>query len=256
MKISEFYRDAATLNLNGSIAALFPAILIVGGNLSFFHDEKIFTFVIPFLFYSFVSFQIYLAKKTKSIWIDKNMQFAPSHYQSIFSTNHLLIMYLNSTSPRLLLFYPDGYQAGEIRKYKGKGIGLFSKMYALYNAEQTVIGYFKISNEKIGVFSDKKEYIGCFRKSKRGILKNKKQLLNSSGKIIAEVEGSNAFMDEKVMDKENKPISRLRRGWMPLEWDRYFPEPNTPVLSFTHDSIDQDKLLEMSCVIHEYFVVR
>lgn len=256
MKISDFYRDAATLSLNGSIAALFPAILIVGGNLSFFHNETIFTFVIPFLFYSFVSFQIYLAKKTKSLWIGQNMQFAPSLYQSIFSTNHLLIMFLNSTTPRLLLFFPDGYQAGEIRKYKGKGIGFFSKMYALYNSEHKVIGYFKISKEKIGVFNDKKEYIGCYRKSKLGILKNKKQLLDASGKIIAAVEGSKTFMDEKVLDKENKPISRLRRGWMPLEWDRYFPEPNTPVLTFTHESKDHDKLLEMSCLIHEYFVVR
>lgn len=70
------------------------------------------------------------------------------------------------------------------------------------------------------------------------------------------VEGSSIFMDEKVFTQENRPIGRLRRGWMPLEWSELFPEPNTPVLSFTEVMSEKDKLLRMSFIVNEYFIER
>ena len=52
MKINEYYRDTANLNLNGSIAALIPAIIIVAGNLFFIKNNEIMILMIPFLIYS------------------------------------------------------------------------------------------------------------------------------------------------------------------------------------------------------------
>lgn len=60
MKINEYYRDTAHMHLNGSIASLVPTIMIVIGNLSVFKNNDIMLLAIPFLIYSFISFQIYL----------------------------------------------------------------------------------------------------------------------------------------------------------------------------------------------------
>ena len=41
MKINEYYRDTAHLNLNGSIASLLPVIIIIAGNLTIFKTKEI-----------------------------------------------------------------------------------------------------------------------------------------------------------------------------------------------------------------------
>jgi ACR3 family arsenite efflux pump ArsB len=59
MKIDDFYRNVARINLNGSILALIPAIFIVGGNFVFLQNNQIMLLVIPFLIYSIINFQLY-----------------------------------------------------------------------------------------------------------------------------------------------------------------------------------------------------
>jgi hypothetical protein len=261
MKIYEYYRNAANLHLNGSIAALFPTILIIGGNFSFFHNEEIMLLTIPFLVYSLICFQIYLFKMKRSIVIGKNMPMTESFYSSIFAAKHLLAVYLNAHSPRLLLYFPDGHQAGEIKKFREKGIGFvrLSKWYALYNFHDQIIGYFNVKGRniiKIEVYDQNKDYLGCYEKKKLSWMKSKKELLDASGRFIGAIEGSALYMDEHILNQTNQQVGRLRRGWMPLEWDRFFPEPNTPVLTFMDGTSEKDKLLRMSFLINEYFIER
>jgi hypothetical protein len=87
-------------------------------------------------------------------------------------------------------------------------------------------------------------------------LKSKKELLDETGRFIGAVEGSPFFMDEHVVDTSKKTVGHLRRGWMPLEWSKFFPEPNTPVLTFSESLTNKDKLLRMSFLINEYFIER
>jgi hypothetical protein len=261
MRINEYYRDAANLSLNGSIAALFPAIFIIGGNLSFFQNKEIMLLTVPFLVYSLICFQVYLYKKKRSISIGKNMLSAKSSYQSIFGGNNLLVVSLNTKSPVLQLYFPDGYKAGELKRLPQKGIRFtgLSKWYALYDFHRQIIGYFKVKGSKtikIEVYSQNKEYLGCYAKKQLGLWKNKKDLLDASGKLIGTVQGSSIYMDEQIRNHRNVVMVRLRRGWMPLEWEKYFPEPNTPVLSFKGGLTQNDKLLTMSLLINEYFIER
>ncbi|OIK09578.1 hypothetical protein BIV60_23585 [Bacillus sp. MUM 116] len=258
MKIDKYYRDAACVSLNGSIAALVPAVLIIIVDLSFFRNKEIMMLTIPFLIYSFISFQIYLFKVRQAIFIKRNMLKSSSFYHSIFETEHLLAVYLPK---RLQFFFPDGHLAGEIKKYRGKKFcfPVFSKIYALYDFNHQLIGIYKVKqgkHKKIEVFDRNKAYQGYYQIRKLNMRKFKKELFDTNERFIGAVEGASLFMDEKIINSANRQLGRLRRGWMPLEWSKFFPEPNTPVLSFSEGISEQDKLLQMSFLINEYFIER
>ena len=261
MKIYEYYRDTANLHLNGSIAALFPAILIISGNISLFQIKGIMLLSIPFLAYSLLSFQLSLFKLKKSITINRNMSVSDCFYKSIFEANSLIVVFLNSYSFRLLLYFPDGNKAGEIRKYNRKK--LFgrdnTKSYALYNSHNHVVGFFRVTVNKkitIEVYDTDNKYLGCYEKKKIKGLESRKKLLDASGKFIGAVEGATLFMDEHIYDPKRQLVGRLRRGWMPYGWGKLFPEPNTPIISFTDKVSEKEKLLRLSLLINEYFVER
>jgi len=261
MKINEYYRDTANLNLNGSIAALIPAIVLIAGNLFFIKNKEIMILIIPFLIYSLICFQIYLFRMRQSLSIDRNLMNSERNLQSLFEARHLLVLFLNTNSSRLLLYFPDGHLAGMIERFYGKGLKKFShsKIFALYHLDNEAIGYFKVSGRKvikIDVFDQNRQYLGRFEKRKLDWRTNKKKLLDPKGRYIGAIEGSSTFMDEQIITSNPLPDGRLRRGWMPIEWSPLFPEPNTPVLSLRETLSEQDKLLRMSFIINEYFIER
>ncbi|MEH7305400.1 hypothetical protein [Neobacillus drentensis] len=261
MKINEYYRDTANLNLNGSITALIPAILIVAGNLSIFKTKDIMFFTIPFLIYSLVSFQFYLFRRRQSNSIARSMGNSKGGSMSLFDARHLLVLYLNTNASKLLFYFPNGHMAGMIKRYRGKGLKklAITKMYALYNIDNQAIGYFKVSGRKvikIEVFNQRKQYLGCFERRKQNWRSLKKELLDSNGRFIGAVEGAAVFMDERLINQHHHQDARLRRGWMPIDWSSLFPEPNTPVLTMRETLSEQDKLLRISFLVNEYFIER
>lgn len=261
MKIHEFYRGSANITLNGSIAALVPAIIIGVGNLYYFQNKQIMLLMIPFIIYSLISFQIYLYRVKQSVSIERTMTQLQSYYQNIFEAKHLVVVFMNHQQPSLHLFFPDGHQAGMIKKYKQKGFRLFrkSRIYALYNKQEQTVGFYKIKQSKrlvVEVYDRNMNFVGCYEKEKISWLKEKKEMIDESGHNIGAVEGSAYYMDERVYNQSRLQVCRLRRGWMPVEWSGRFPEPNTPVLSLSDTLSEKDKLLRMSFLINEYFIER
>ncbi|MEH7416679.1 hypothetical protein V7266_15455 [Neobacillus drentensis] len=261
MKINEYYRDIAYMNLNGSIAALVPATMIIIGNLTFIKHREMMLLTIPFLLYSLISFQVYLFRMKQSLAIRRNMPAFKDVSSYFFNARHLLLLYRSSQSPCLFIYFPNGHLAGHIKKIRGKGLERLnpSRIYALYNVEDQVIGFFKQKGRKvvkITVFDRNKNLLGGFEKRSIGFRKVKKELFDHTGRFIGEVEGSSLFMDEHIFDPGQNEVGRLRRGWMPIEWSPIFPEPNTPVLSLKEGLSEEDKLLGMSLLINEYFIER
>lgn len=262
MKIDEYYRNVARINLNGSILALIPAILIVGGNFVFFQNKQIMLLVIPFLLYSIINFQLYIRKLKQAMIVGRNLPESNLSYPSIFSSEQFLLLFYNTLSPRLMIFFPDGTLAGEINKYTEKGQRHRDsyRTYALYDFNKELVCFFKLIEKKqlkIKVFNQENEYLGCLEKSKQFFeKKNKRELLNQEGRFIAAVEGSPLYMDERIFNSHNLQIGRLQRGWMPVEWNSYVLEPNTPVLSLSKELSEENKLLQLSFLIDEFFIKR
>ena len=261
MKINEYYRDTANINLNGSIAALVPTIMIITINFSFVKNREIMLYTIPLLMYSLISFQIYLYRMRQSITISKNIAKSERINQSLFEARHLLVMFMDTQPSRLHLYFSDGHLAGVIKKYRvnvWKRLR-FLKTYALYNFDNEVLGFFIVKGRKsikIEVYNRNKHLLGRLEKKNLGWRKSQKELFDGFGRYVGSIEGSSVFMDEKVLDLSHQHVGRLRRGWMPLEWSQLFPEPNTPVLSFREVLSEDDKLLRMSFLINEYFIER
>lgn len=258
MKIDEFYRGTANLNLNGSIAALVPAIIIAVGNLYYFQNNQIMFLTIPFVIYSFISFQLYLFRMKQSISIGHNLSPSNSLYRNIFEARHLVVVYMNYQDSSLYFFFPDGHQAGILKKYRQKRFLFLKKpkVYILFNYQNQAVGFFKINHLTIEVYDQHRKYVGCFQTEKRPWWKKKKEMLDESGQYIGSVEGSTTFMDERVLNQSREQVGRLRRGWMPVEWSSRFPEANTPVLSLSESLSEKDKLLRMSFLVNEYFIER
>jgi hypothetical protein len=253
MKIHEYYKLTAKASLNGSMAALIPATIIIGGNLLYLRNREIMGFSVPFLLYSLVCFQIYLFRMKQSMTIEENMVTSRKPNQTLFEANNLLVINQNLQAPSVLFFFPDGQLAGKFEKYRCKDFLLFkrSKLYVLCNQSDQILGYYKIKgSKKIEVFNDLHTYLGCFEITKKG----KKELLDASGKFIGAVEGASFFMDERISDNHERLLIRLQKGWMPVEWSNLFPEPNTPVLSFSKPISDKEKLLRMSFLVHEFLI--
>lgn len=256
MKIDEYYRNVARSSLNGSLLALLPAILIVIGNIVFFHKNIIMFFVIPFFLYSTISFQFYLMRVKQAITVNRNLFKSKVISQTVFGSEDYLLYYIRTVSPKLMIYTPDGNLAGIIKKYREKGWG-FSKTFVLIDHHEELLCFYVINGKKIDVYASEKEYLGCLEKSKSPFgKKSKKEILNESGRYIGAVEGSHVFMDEEVIDTNDVQVGRLRRGWMPLEWSSYFLNPNTPVLSLAKELSAKDRLLRMSILIHTFFLER
>lgn len=258
MKIHDYYRVRANLNLNGSMAALVPSVIIVCVNLFIFQKEQIMFLTIPFLIYSLIGYQSYLYRMKQSILIEKNLPEGNHPSKSLFDAGNLIVVHLSTRSAKLLLFFPNGQIAGIIREYESKGHNrLFRpKLFALYNQSGEAVGFYKVKGNKIGIFNPQRKYIGCLERQKLSFFKIKKELFNAEGRYIGAVEGARHYMDEQVYNQTFEQEVRLRRGWMPVHWGNLFPEPNTPILSLTKDLSEEDKLIRMSFLINEYFIER
>lgn len=263
MRIDQHYRASANLSLNGSIAALLPAMLIVSVNFSFFKTKEIMFLSIPFILYSFFAFQLYLFRMKQSQSIQRNLLLIKEEKpaRSFFEARHLLLLHVQTFSPRLQLFFPNGHLAASIVKKSGGGYFNFNrnKTFTLCNSHDEMIGFYKVNESKvlkIEVFDRNWNYLGCMEKRKISWNKYKKELLDVKGKYIGAVEGTALYMDEQVLNKGEKMVGRLRRGWMPMEWSGLFPNPNTPVLTFTDSLSEEEKLLRLSFLINEYFIER
>ena len=260
MKINDFYRDAAKISLNDSIAALIPSLLIIVGNIAIFNKPEMMKLTIPFLLYSLFSFQIYLYRMKQSIQISRNIEKNQSHEtisRSVFDARQLLVLCQNSQTPKLHLYFPDGMLAGTIKKQHQKGLmkWRWPKIYRFYNNQEETIGLFQLQGSRIKVYGQNMNYLGSFSKNKF-MKKRKGELLDREHKLIGTVEGSSLFMDEQVLNEDHREVARLRRGWMPLEWSPIFPDANTPVLSIQEDLPESEKLLQLAFLIQEYFVER
>ncbi|OLS34354.1 hypothetical protein [Bacillus sp. MRMR6] len=261
MNIHDFYRSMATVSLNGSIVSLFPAILIIGGNLVIFQNKQIMFLSIPFLIISWIGYQTYLYRMNQAAQIRKNTFNSDRVYQSLFEPEELLVLLMNTQSANVLFYYPDGNEAGRIKQIR-KGIHLFrlTKIYALYNSAGRVEGYFKVkrgnANLKIEVYCHDNQYLGCYVKKKITWKNMIEELFDAENHSLGVIEGSSYFMDKKLVSPSREEVGRLRRGWMPVEWSERFPEPNTPVLTFNKALSNQDKLIRISFLINEFFIER
>lgn len=249
MNIRQYYRLAASISLNGSLMALVLVALFVFPMMILLPKKEIIFFFIPFLFYSCLCYQRYLIDTHRSEEIKMKNLDKQGEEQLLLAGKEMLIEFLPAPSLRLLIFSPDGLQIGELRDLEFKKYRWFlpyfidrllPQAYGLFDEKNGLIAVFRLKRTGIVELSGKIVGHGVMKSRKRSNSKEK-WTLSANGRIFT-IHSESLFTDIKVTDEENALLARMRKGWMPLEWEQRFKDANMPVLSFSDYGKIEEKL--------------
>lgn len=255
MNIQQYYRVTANTSLNGSLASLFPIIFLILPTYLLMSKKEMLLFAIPFLLYSFLSYQFYLINQARFTQSASCSSENPS--LSLPQGNHTLLTFLPAPSLRVLFFNPDGRACGEIRDLRFKRVRWF-------------LPYFidKRLPAEYGFFDEDHELLATFKWETRSALVKDKQnnlvlsidvkgsrlfrLTTMDGITFIKIKSESLISDIQFITEGNGVVGRVRKGWMPLEWGKYFVDANTPVLTLDGHLSKEEKLGILALFIKQY----
>ncbi|WP_077213636.1 hypothetical protein [Bacillus dakarensis] len=254
MNIQMYYRNAANTAFNGSMAALLPVIVVILPLLTILQKKELVLLAIPFLIYSFLSYQFYLVYVKRSL-SSEEIKRIPSA-DDLLKNEHMLLTFLPAPSLRMLMFSPKGQLKGELRDYEQNAFRWFlpyfadqwfSKVYGLYDSENSLTATFlRHGNKTIEVYGQDDETLLTVKKVNKKMYKWN----NGNQELQWEVHSEALFTDIRIKNDKNQVLGRVRKGWMPLEWEKYIKDTNTPVLSFDNHLNRKERLAIMAIVVH------
>lgn len=246
MNIRQYYRLAASMSLNGSLLALVLIALFLFPTILLLPKKEIVVFFIPFLFYSFLSYQSYLIHTFRSEELEVE-SFDMKGERCLLAGKEMLLEFFPAPSLRLLLFNPEGILIGELRDLELKKYRwllpyvidrLLPQAYGLFDERKRLIAVFRLKRTGMVELSGKIAGHGVLESGPRSDSKDK-WTLSANGRTFT-IHSERLFTDIKVSDGGGALLARLRKGWMPLEWEQKFKDANTPVLSFSdHTNIEE-----------------
>lgn len=257
MSIRQYYQQTAYINLNGSILSAGLLIFILTISMLFSLDLPLAMVAAPFLvvcFHQYNSFYLYKNKSEESVE-------SFHHYddKQLFEHNHLLLAFAPAPALRMLLFTPDGMLAGEIREinirkshwvlpyFIDKRI---KKKLGIYDVHGQLLASLIEERHGTKLLDDHDEVIGFYYP------KNNRSNIGVGvvqyGRKIRISETSDMIRDIHITAEEGRVVSKIQKGWMPLEWTSYFKDANTPVLSFDYSLGQADRLVVFAALANKY----
>lgn len=258
MSIRQHYQQTAYISLNGSIlsggilAVILAASLILSWNIPFFLVS------VPFLFLVFSHYNRYLLYKNKS---EESVE-ASCHYEDkqFLELNNLLIGFAPAPSIRLLFFTPDGKLAGELREPSIKSYRWFipyfidkriMKRMGIYDSRGELQGCLIQERNRFKMLNANKDVIGLFYTNKTANETIGCAFLSGGRKLkVDKIPGS--IHDFNFAREDGNTTARLQKGWMPLEWTRFFKDANTPVLTFDYTMGQEERLAVFAALASHY----
>ncbi|AIE60385.1 hypothetical protein [Bacillus methanolicus] len=263
MDIQQYYKKYAEISLNASIAACIPPFFILIIWLVVDHKLPILVMTLPFMVYSFFCYQNYLVGKRRYEEAAEN-SLESNRSESFIESNDMLIAFLPAPSLRMLLFAPSGKLIGEVkdlRFWKWRWFlpyfmdRLFPGMYGLYNDKGELTAQIHLGNGKDGFIKiyENDELLGFYIRIENDQLSDLKGefVLGDEEKMFCAIR-SELNGEMRFYDQTGKTVCGLKKGWMPLEWGKYFRDPNTPILSFHHQSRKEEKIAVISFLVQCY----
>ena len=255
MNIQQFYQKSAAISLNASLVALIPPFFLIIFGILILPNRIYIIIIIPFLVYSFFCYQTFLINKRRSLEVTTLITERQAPLD-LFQENEVGVAFLPAPSLRMIIFSGDGVQIGEVKDMKflpfrwllPKSLDkLFDKKYGIYDESNQLKAFFLLMKDKIIIKpEDEKLKPLIIRKCK--INQTNYFLLDEDKKL--EIKQSSLYIDFQIYES-NKMISRLRKGWLPLEWEKVFKNPNTPILSF-EKTLNQHERLAIYAIISHY----
>lgn len=255
MNIQQYYRNVANASLNGSFAALIPVIVFMLPLFFVYPKREYILLALPFLFYSLFSYLLFLLNNSRSITMEKYI-FDGKETIDFFEKDRFLLEFMPAPSLRMLIFNPDGLLNGEMRDLNNTKIRWFlpyfidrllPAVYSLHDADNQRIATFKWKDKRSVEIICGEDHLTIVQNS----LKANHWTSDFDSKEI-NIVSHPLFTDVHLMNEKDMMIARVRKGWMPLEWDEFFKDANTPVLSFEKNLSKSEKLFILAILIHLY----
>ncbi|SFA91823.1 MULTISPECIES: hypothetical protein [unclassified Bacillus (in: firmicutes)] len=263
MKIDQYYKQSANLSLNASIVALFPIIFFMVLSLFVFRNEQLLILNLPFFIYSYSSYQLYL-KRNKMALDSANEKCNMKEYYRWMDCREFLILHSEEEEDTILFFQPNGYLVAALKQKKDKLSAKVKSLlsgsdhplkYELVDHEETILSTIILKKSKglMDIYGQYHEYLGSFQKDKDNFFQVGKnaEVVSSNGNQVGVLNSSYFFMDDQIV-RDGKRLARLRKGWLSVEWNKRFPDPNTPVLTFDENLLDSERLVCVSMLLKEY----
>ncbi|MEK3990825.1 hypothetical protein [Robertmurraya sp. FSL R5-0851] len=255
MKIHNYYHYAAMTSLHASIVALIPPffLLCIGVTLKQHHSVLLLT--LPFMVYSFIAYQIYLVNKHRMEVLDETVD--ETIEESVVGSS-MAVQFLPAPSLRMLLFNKNGQLSVEIKdvyQYKFRWFipyfidQFFPKTYTFSKSDGGELFTFILKGKNILIMNHVDGQ--CVGRVQRKPFKRYVVETDHSTKEVF-LQSSSLFTDIKLCNSQGEILARLRRGFLPRIWDRHIKDENTPILTFSDEVTDLDKVMLLSILTKIY----
>lgn len=258
MSIQQYYQQSAYISLNGSIISAGLLTMFLAASLMFSWEIPLFLVAVPFLFLVFAHYNQFLLYKNKSE--ESADAFHLYDDKQILKQNHLLIAFAPAPAVRLLFFTPDGMLAGELRELRTRNYRWFipyfvdkriKKQIGIYDSKGNLQGRLKQERYRFKILNEQNDIIGIFLEKKKDKETIGSVVLGGGRKLkIDKTPGS--IGDFKLVREDGNTTATLRKGWMPLEWTKFFKEANTPVLTFDYSMGQAERLAVFAALASLY----
>ncbi|MCM3573821.1 hypothetical protein M3172_11545 [Mesobacillus subterraneus] len=257
MSIRQYYQQTAYISLNGSIISAGLLTMMLAASLLFSWNLPLFLVAIPFLILVFLHYNRFILYKNKSE--ESEEAFHRYDDKQLFEQNHLLIAFAPAPAVRLLFFTPDGMMAGELRETTIRRYRWFIPYFAdkrimkeigIYDCKGNLQGKLKQERYSYKLLNAQDDVMGMFFPKK-----NAKMAIGSAvfGRGKLKIEKSPGLTsDFKFIQEDGNTTARLQKGWMPLEWSRFFKEANIPVLTFDYEMGQAERLAVFAALASLY----
>ncbi|MCM3599947.1 hypothetical protein M3175_04325 [Robertmurraya korlensis] len=255
MKIHNYYHYAAITSLHASIVALIPPFLLVCIGVTLKQHQSVLLLTLPFIVYSFISYQIFLVNKHRMG--DSDEPVIETTGESIVGSS-MAIQFLPAPSLRMLLFNKNGQLSAEIKdlyQYKFRWLlpyfidQFFPKTYTFSKSHGGELYTFILKGKNILIMNNMDDK--CIASIQRKSIKRYVVETNIANKEVI-VQSSSFFMDIKLYNSQGEILARVRRGFLPRIYDKHIKDENTPILTFSEEVTDLDKVILLSILTKIY----
>lgn len=256
MNIRQYYEQAASVSLNASLAALIPAMIILFYSIVIVNFYPLLLLIIPFLIYSFFSYQAFLLHKNRAEAIDGEALMKELTPVSLMETPTLLIHFLPAPSLRLLFFHPTGIKAGELRDGSMIVIRWFlpffidrfsSRRFILYDHQDKPLAYFYLEKDRMEIKTKEETLLTTVYQ-----LKKEKGDVFLMDDTYIHIVKNGIPADYSFITEDKSLFAHIQSGIMPLEWGKRFINPNTPILTIPETSGVKERYQLMALLIFLY----
>ena len=250
MNIKEYYKSIAIAALNISIFAALLSVIIFVVMSRFLHSAHVLETTVPFMLLSCLFFIQFLINNRHYNQVPEDIEASD---KPLIAEKNVLMAFMPAPTLRIVLFNPKGQYVGQIKDlnaawYKwfipNNVMMLFPQSYILLDEQQKELATFRASGflgKNISIFDGEGRKIANYEENlKKSLFRYIGVLYDEAGSARMNVNVSGFLQSFMFSSVEGKKLVSFQRGYMPLEWSNKFKHLNTPILSFSEETVKED----------------